>query len=316
MPTNLSANEGKQTETLLELRCVAGWTDEIEKQLIFLGAINIFLSLTALIGNTLILQALRKESSLHPPSKVLYRCLATADLCVGLIAEPFQVAFIFSLVHKNWRVCRIALASVFIADYTLCSVSISTATIISVDRLLALLLGLRYRKVVTLKKAYVLLNILWVVSIAAGTTYFVNHRIAIWYSFIGTPLCLVTATFSYTMIFFRLHHNQNHWQTHLLQRPNEPIPRSVARYRKVVYNTLWVQLAMVVCYLPYVITAAVLPGERKSPSDFIFWTYAVTLVNFSSSLNPILYCWKIGEVRQAVKETVRRALCCSWSWLQ
>ena len=40
---------------------------------------------------------------------------------------------------------------------------------------------------------------------------------------------------------------------------------------------------------------------------------ANTLVYLNSTLNPFLYCWKISEVRQAVKQTIRQALCCLWS---
>ena len=36
---------------------------------------------------------------------------------------------------------------------------------------------------------------------------------------------------------------------------------------------------------------------------------ATTLLFFNSTLNPFLYCWKISEVRQAVKQTIREALC-------
>ncbi|RMX48521.1 hypothetical protein pdam_00008517 [Pocillopora damicornis] len=37
----------------------------------------------------------------------------------------------------------------------------------------------------------------------------------------------------------------------------------------------------------------------------------ITTVN--STLNPSLYCWRIREVRQAVKQTIRNVLCCPWS---
>ena len=165
---NLTGN-GKQTETLQQLRCVGGWTDEIHKQLIFISAINIFMSITAFFGNILILISLRKESSLHPPSKLLYRCLATTDLCVALITEPLHAVYLMSLVHEDWELCLYVLTMGFIADYTLSSVSLLTITAISVDRLLAILLGLRYRQVVTLKRTYVLVIIFWVMSIVAGT---------------------------------------------------------------------------------------------------------------------------------------------------
>ena len=38
-------------------------------------------------------------------------------------------------------------------------------------------------------------------------------------------------------------------------------------------------------------------------SFFLDRESTVTLVYFNSSLNPILYCWKIREVKQAVKYT-------------
>ena len=40
---------------------------------------------------------LRKESRLHPQSKVLFRCLATTDLCVGIIAGPPKVCYFVAL---------------------------------------------------------------------------------------------------------------------------------------------------------------------------------------------------------------------------
>ena len=40
---------------------------------------------------------------------------------------------------------------------------------------------------------------------------------------------------------------------------------------------------------------------------------ATILLYFNSTLNPFLYCWKVKEVRQAVKQTIRRALCFPWT---
>ena len=42
------------------------------------------------------------------------------------------------------------------------------------------------------------------------------------------------------------------------------------------------------------------------------WLFTKTLVYLNSSLNPFLYCWKITEVRKAVKDTARAFCCCSW----
>ena len=45
---------------------------------------------------------LHKESSLHPPSKLLYRSLATTDLLVGLVSQPLYPTFIISPTRR-WK---------------------------------------------------------------------------------------------------------------------------------------------------------------------------------------------------------------------
>ena len=66
----------------------------MKQQSISFSAVNILLSITRILGNCLILVALRKGSSLHPPSKLLYRCLATTDLLVGLVNHPFYITYV------------------------------------------------------------------------------------------------------------------------------------------------------------------------------------------------------------------------------
>ena len=153
-----------QQKTLAELFCSPGLAAELRGQLTFISVLNSLLSVSALLGNALILIALHKESSLHPPSKLLLRNLVTTDLCVGFISEPLAVANFMSVTNERWNVCpRLALATAITA-YILCGVSVSTLTAISVDRLLALLLGLRYRQVVTLGRTYAIVITTWVIA--------------------------------------------------------------------------------------------------------------------------------------------------------
>ena len=91
--TNLTGG-GTQTKTFKELVCCPSSVGELQQPSIYLSSVNIFLALTAFLGNALILVALHKVSSLHPPSKLLYRCLATTDLCVGLVIHPLTVTYL------------------------------------------------------------------------------------------------------------------------------------------------------------------------------------------------------------------------------
>ena len=151
--------------------------DRFQPQSIYYSAAYVLLSITISLGGSLIFVALHKESSLHPPSKLLYRCLAKTDLLVGIFSQSIMVTYYMSLVHEHWSLCRYARDAAYIPGYTLCGVSLSAMTAISVDRLLALMLGLRYRHTVTLKRTYLIVAIFWVFSSFSGLLYFLNYRI-------------------------------------------------------------------------------------------------------------------------------------------
>ena len=309
MATTNITGSGTHTQTYKESLCFTVWVGEFKQQSISFSAVNILLSITAILGNSLILIALHKESSLHPPSKLLYRCLATTDLLVGLVTQPIYVTYCMSVVHEHWSLCRYARDVIFILSYVLCGVSLLTTTAISVDRLLAMLLGLRYKEIVTLRRTYIILAIFWIVSLVSGLFFHLNYRITFWLSVTGAPLCLVISIASYTKIFRAISHHQAQIQDYAQQQPSQPNALNMARYRKAVYSALWVQLALVVCYVPqFTVEIMISLSTKRFSNLFILHGMANVLVFFNSSLNPFLYCWKISEVRRAVKQTIRQAI--------
>ena len=182
----------------------------------------------------------------------------------------------------------------------------------SVDRLLALLLGLRYRQVVTLRWVYGTVIAFWAVStVLSAIRPFLNSLVSSWCEITFVSLCLVTSTFSYTKVFINLRHRQNQLQDQV-QQPNQTNQLNMSRYRKAVSTALWLQFTLVACYLPFVISVTWLIHAEPSLSVSLAWNYTYTLVFLNSTLNPILYCWKIDEVRQAVKDTIRQVRC-YWS---
>ena len=138
--------------------------------------------------------------------------------------------------------------------------------------------------------------------------YFWNPQLIIWHWIMAISLCLVALIFSYTKIFFTLRHHQNQIQNHV-QQPNQTNQLNIARYRKSLSTAIWLQLTLVVCYLPQGVAATFVISGGISASVYHAWFYFTTLVYLNSSFNPILYCWKLEEVRQAVKEAIRQGLC-------
>jgi len=301
-----------QQKTLEDLFCSPDLTAGLHGQLIFILVFNSFLSVTAFLGNALILNALYKESSLHPPSKLLLRSLATTDLCVGLIAEPLAITYWMSVVNEHWNTCPHLTAASFIIGYNLCGVSVGTMTAISVDRLLALLLGLRYRQVVTLNRTYVIVFTLWLLPAVFSAMYLWNPLTTLWYGIVNIPLCLIISISSYTKIFLSLRYHQNQIRDRV-QQPNQTNQLNIARYKMAVSSAIWLQLTLVACYLPYSIVEALRAKSGLSESLYLAWIYTATLVFLNSSLNPILFCWKLNEVRKAAKDTIRQVLCLRFS---
>ena len=291
---------------------------------ISLTALSIFLSIFATLGNVLILVALRNVSSIRPPTKLLFRCLAIPDLCVGLLCHPLYVYGMYIRISLNIGNFIVELAYVFAFIISvLVAVSILTSAAISVDRLLALLLGLRYRHVVTLCRVRVVIACFWLIAVSNSSLLWVNLILfsdkvglaILWTFVVLTLISMIISTFSYTKIFFTLRHQQAQVQNHLQSKQSSRITSVliIARYKTTVYSAAWIQFAMLACYGPYIILTILHNSGKNSyftTEIEIALEFSYCLAFFNSSLNPVLYCWRIKDVRQQVKKTIRKCLCC------
>ena len=212
---------GTKTKTFDGLQCSPSLIGGLQSASVFFAAVNIFLAITAFLGNSLILVALHKESSLHPPSKLLYRCLATTDLLVGLVAQPLRVTYLMYAVQEHSSLCHYAIVAAHITGVALCGVSLLTMAVISVDRLLALLLGLRYKEIVTLKRIYIIIASFWVLCLVASLCTIFDQRITALFALILVPLSLLISLTSCTKILRILRHHQAQVQNHTTAEPTK-----------------------------------------------------------------------------------------------
>ena len=286
-------------------------------------ALNIFPSIFATLGNVLILVALQKVSSIHPPTKLLFRCLAVTDLCVGLLGQPLYVYVNYIGLHFDIGKFMVELQGVLnFVLVLLFAVSPLTSAAISVDRLLALLLGLRYRHVVTLRGARVVIACVWFIAVSNASLLWLDFiqfsdevYLASWWTFLALIMVsTIISTFSYTKIFFTLRHQQAQVRDHVQPEQSSTVRSvlNIARYKKTVYSVAWIQFAMLACYGPYIVMAFLwhFGNVGYSTEVMIAGEVFYCLFFLNSSLNPVLYCWRIKDVRQEVKNTIRQCLCC------
>ena len=124
-------------------------------------------------------------------------------------------------------------------------------------------------------------------------------------------LFLTVSTCCYIKIYRKLLQHRAQIQENLRQgQPNGNEPLNTARYRKTVSSTLWIQFSLIACHLPFGTTVLVMIAQGcTAPILVSIWAISITLIYFNSTLNPILYCWKIREVRRAAIGTIRRMRC-------
>ena len=265
------------------------------------SVLNVPLMLTSIIGNSLVLAAVWKTPSIRSTSMIMLCSLAVSDLLVGFVVQPLYIADELAedlLLHR---------VSGMIGFYV-CGVSFGTMTTISVDRLMALHYHMRYASLMTERRVKFVVGMIWVVILPCSGIYvwkkFLFHLVA----GIFIAICLMICTFSYIKIYGIVRQHQLHIHVQQQAVYNSDIANNIriARLRKSAINTFIFYIFMVICYFPQVILLSLFGTIYKNWKTE--WSFAITLVYVNSSVNPILYCWRLRELRAAVFQSVKQLL--------
>ena len=263
---------------------------------------NVPLSLVAIFSNALILAAIWRTTTLHSPATMFLSNLALTDLAVGLLAQPM-------LVFNHFVKWRSSFASIYpitrdihnIMGYCVSGASFFTVTAISLDRMIALEYHLRYTTLVTPKRAGFVVASIWLVCVFISSMK--QWKSSVFYPSIALLIvvCLLTSFIAYFKVYriVRRHQAQIHAQIQAISANAESHSR-LKQLRKSAVNTFYVYCLFLFCYLPYL--AVVITGFFIPTGLSKFYGVTTTVVNLNSALNPLLYCWRLSEIRRAVKQ--------------
>jgi len=268
---------------------------------------NVFLTVTAILSNGITIQALRRTPSLPQPLKTLLLSLAISDFGVGLLGEPFYIGMLVKWLQRDSSTGAFYTAFRFTL-YLFSSASFFGVMALSGDRFLAVHLHLRYQELVTHKRVVALITSIWVFSAFVSLLYlWVPKNIPYIMFAIAGIVCLKVSAMLYFKIYFAVRHHRN--QILQVQRvaQNGQIAET-ARLRKSAVGPFYVYLVFLLCYVPQICSFAVLAVCILSVGVKVFSMFSVTLLFLNSSLNPVIYCWKMRHVRQAVMGILRNVL--------
>ena len=279
-------------------------TDPLYSTYIVNCVFNAFSAYTAIMLNILTIHAMRKTSSLPKPLKTLLLSLAVSDLGVGLLAQPLYIAKM--VYHQNHT--HFLHATFNVAQVIFTIASFLSVVAISVDRFLAVHLHLRYQELVTYDRVSVAVISIWTLSALYGPmSYFLSSKQLVYViMLVILGFCFIITGIVNCRIYFTVRHHTIQIQVQRLVAQNSTMER-VERNRKSAVSTLYVFLVFLVCYLPNYCAAVARILWNFSPSTA--WLglsfYALTLMFFNSSLNPVIYCWKMRHIRHAVIDVLR-----------
>ena len=277
--------------------------------------LNSFLSSTAILLNIITIQALRKTPSLSKPLKTLLLSLAVSDLGVGFLAQPTYVAVLVMKIKQNAenRTYDTIFHAFFIQNFLFVFASFFGVFTLTVDRFLAIHLHLRYQELVTHKRVVAVVSSVWVLSVLIALLALKWIQVLGFIFATINVVFYVTTGLFYCKIYAVIRHHAN--QINVLQQSaqNENMVNA-ARLRKTAAATFYVYLVFLVCYLP-AFCAGVARIHGETPLLLLLSEFGYTFVYLNSSLNPLIYCWKMRNIRQTVKNILKSIFPCG-TWIE
>ena len=269
---------------------------------------NSFLSYTAIMLNIVTIHAIRKTSSLPKTLKTLLLSLAVSDVGVGLVNQPFNTSILIKWLQQSNPGCNTY--KVFhIITYLFSFASFLGVVAVNVDRFLAIHLHLRYQELVTHKRVVSVVISIWVISAFLAFSIFAISLYI--YSYIMVILAVLGAiilTIVYVRIYLVVRQHKNQIQVLQVQQVAHADQLQLANLSSLIKSTVgifYVYFVFLVCYLPYLISLVATKMNGPSIALKGFSVFSLTVVFLNSSLNPVIYCWKMKHIRHAVINILR-----------
>ena len=280
--------------------------------LLSLCVLNFTFCIVAIIGNLLVIRALWKATTMSPALKAMFLNLAFSDLAVGLFVHPMHGIIIKVILDKAVRgdygvdfLCPTFITMYLYFAYFFSGASFLSIVTIAVDRLLAVSLHLRYYEFVTMKRVVVCLVLLWLTSGLVTSVYIAlpknNDVVAVVLGVLGF---LITSV-AYFRIYKVARYHQNKIRSQF--QINNYLERlKVVRVKRSAYNTFFVYVVFIVCFLPNVFCGSLMIVSDFRLSFIAAFYITIFLIYLNSSVNIFVYCWRYREIREIVKATVAK----------
>ena len=286
-------------------------TGELIASYVVICVLNAFLLYIAITLNVVTIHAIRKTSSLPKTLKTLLLSLAFSDLGVGLLVQPLFIVLRVMELKSNsdnnptYDATYIAfLIPVNLFSYA----SLLIVMALSTDRFLTIYLYLSYKEIVTYKRVVAAVISVWVFCtfLSLIRLWISVNIIYVMFAIIEGACVIITAFFTVKIYMIARGHINQIQALQVQHASQDGEMANAARVRKFAVTAIYIYLVLLVCYFPNICVLYVGTLTSGSSTDIkVISHYTLTLVFLNSTLNPLIYCWKMRHIRNTVINTLR-----------
>ena len=256
--------------------------------------------------NIVTLYAVRKSSSVPKTLRTLMLSLAVSDIVVGVFVQPLFTSFLVTWLQMTNPSCG-AYNMMGSAIRSLLMSSHLSVMALSVDRFLAVHLHLRYKELVIHRRVVAVVISIWVFCTLLSP---MMHWVSTSTRSITKVVFLLIPFLLMILINIRIHFivRRHKFQIQSLQLQEAGQCSEVKRLAvslKSAVCILYVYLIFSVLYLPLLSSMIAMKINGPNSTYRSLNVLTLLLVFLNSTLNPLIYCWKMRHIRHSVINILR-----------
>ena len=268
----------------------------------------VVLAVVAFVGNALVLAAIWRNTTLRTNCYILIAGLALTDLSSGLLAQPTYASIDLFLLTKSERPHYIMIG---IADGSLTfitSLTLLILTLLAFERWLHMNCQ---RTLITARRAVIISATLILASLP-GTVFRILNTIKGQHGFTSNVIalilllfCLIVTSVCYIGVFRTIRRHRQQIQANRSSQNFGQPAINLTKYKKSALSIFYLLVVFYLSYLPMCFFLLLKVGRlQRVPRDSVFHSLML-LVFLSPSLNPLLYMWRMEDIRNEVTRLIK-----------
>ena len=273
--------------------------------------------LAAVIGNAVVLWLFFKNGALRTISNRFLASLCVADFLVGLVIDPAWIAIRFFTLPQKPLLFWMKVIDMLWIHTT--AATVFNLCCVSVDRFIAIRLPFHYQDIITKRRCYTVIIMVWLISLFLPFSSFLGdspeNKDKLWLSLTSLifllPITVVTLCYFWIFKAARRQARMIGRQEINLDENNKV--RALQNY-KAIKTIGFVLGVFIVSWMPCLIISIVNHHDVTEHDQcldhklyFVVWPWIEAIAFTSSAINPWIYCFRNGEFREAFRLSF---LCC------